>query len=124
MALAHRSFDVRKLVAFDAGKVESNLRHAAHANQGEPPPYRRVAFAAWRLMEVNRKTAAMVDANQLSVIIPVFNSAGGLPELLDRLTTVLPSCSARSEVILVDDGSRDESWPAIQALAARGPRVR
>ena len=49
----------------------------------------------------------------LSVIIPVYNSAQILPELLERLSAVLPQCASSWEVILVNDGSLDNSWDAI-----------
>lgn len=49
----------------------------------------------------------------LSVVIPVYNSASILPELIDRLGEVLPKISKQFEVILVNDGSRDESWDVV-----------
>ena len=59
----------------------------------------------------------------LSVVIPVFNGAGTLPALADRLAAVLDGLGAPYEIILVNDGSRDDSWAAIQALAASRPQV-
>lgn len=55
---------------------------------------------------------------------PVYNSAESLPLLIDRLQAVLPGCCERYEVILVNDGSRDESWPVIEQLRGRFPFVR
>ena len=52
----------------------------------------------------------------VSVVIPVYNSAATLNELLERLTRVLGNVTQRYEVILVDDGSRDESWSVMQSL--------
>ncbi|MDZ7267793.1 MAG: glycosyltransferase family 2 protein [candidate division KSB1 bacterium] len=46
----------------------------------------------------------------LSVVIPVYNSAEILPLLLPRLQAVLAALTARHEIILVNDGSRDHSW--------------
>jgi glycosyltransferase involved in cell wall biosynthesis len=60
---------------------------------------------------------------QVSVVVPVFNSAEILPILLDRLEAVLDREGLAAEVILVDDGSRDGSWPAIEEAVARLPRV-
>jgi len=45
----------------------------------------------------------------LSVVIPVYNSEQSLPVLLARLDSVLPDVARRFEVILVNDGSRDQS---------------
>jgi undecaprenyl-phosphate 4-deoxy-4-formamido-L-arabinose transferase len=53
----------------------------------------------------------------LSVVIPVYNSQSILPALLERLAAVLPSLANAFEVILVNDGSRDDSWSTIEDLA-------
>jgi len=60
----------------------------------------------------------------LSIVIPVYNSAEILPALVARLEPVLAAAAPASEVILVNDGSADGSWPAIVRLAAANPRLR
>lgn len=45
----------------------------------------------------------------ISVVIPVLNEAHGLPELRRRLTEALDRAQLSFEVILVDDGSQDDS---------------
>nr|MBC7244139.1 glycosyltransferase family 2 protein [Chloroflexota bacterium] len=55
---------------------------------------------------------------QCSVIIPVYNGASTLPALLERLANVLPTVCTQFEVILVDDGSYDNSWQVICQLAS------
>ncbi len=60
----------------------------------------------------------------ISVIVPVFNSEGSLWELIRRLRQVLSGHAPSYEVILVNDGSRDQSWRVIQALAERHQWVR
>jgi glycosyltransferase involved in cell wall biosynthesis len=52
-----------------------------------------------------------------SVIIPVYNSAATLPELVTRLDAARLELANRFEVILVNDGSRDNSWAVIAQLA-------
>jgi glycosyltransferase involved in cell wall biosynthesis len=59
-----------------------------------------------------------------SVVIPVYNSASILPELVARLAEVLPTVSSHYEAVLVNDGSRDESWQVITSLAEHYPWVR
>lgn len=54
----------------------------------------------------------------VSVVVPVYNSASTLPSLLERLSRVLGAITQRYEVILVDDGSRDDSWTVMQSLRA------
>jgi undecaprenyl-phosphate 4-deoxy-4-formamido-L-arabinose transferase len=60
----------------------------------------------------------------VSVVIPVYESARILPALLERVAGVLDHLGGAWEVILVNDGSRDESWKAIQAACASRPGVR
>ncbi len=62
-------------------------------------------------------------AAALSVVIPVYNSAPILPELLRRLEPVLAAEAPAFEVILVDDASRDGSWEVIREHAAQRPWV-
>jgi len=60
----------------------------------------------------------------ISVVIPVYNSEGILPELVGRLKAVLDKCALEYEVILINDSSRDRSWEVISGLAAMNPFVR
>lgn len=64
------------------------------------------------------------QSRELSVVIPVYRSASNLHSLIARLEAVLPKVSTEFEVVLVDDGSPDESWAVIQQLAAEKSWVR
>lgn len=46
---------------------------------------------------------------ELSLVIPVYNEQVNLPELIDRCLTVCRTMGRSFEIILVDDGSQDES---------------
>lgn len=59
-----------------------------------------------------------------SVVVPVYNSQGTLAVLVDQLNQVMPGQCARYEIILVNDGSQDNSWQVITELAGRFPWVR
>ena len=63
-------------------------------------------------------------APTISVVVPVYNGEASLPALVERLEPVLRAEAARFELILVNDGSRDGSWKAIEALVARHGWVR
>jgi undecaprenyl-phosphate 4-deoxy-4-formamido-L-arabinose transferase len=60
----------------------------------------------------------------ISVVIPVYNSAMILPELVERLGLVLPRMHENFEVVLVNDGSRDGSWRVIENLSDKYEWVR
>jgi len=53
----------------------------------------------------------------LSVVVPVYNSEGSLPILLQRLGALLPTVSREFELILVNDASRDRSGELIDQAA-------
>lgn len=59
----------------------------------------------------------------LSVVVPVHDEQEVLPELFARLAAALPP-DLTWELVVVDDGSRDGSWPLIAAQSALDRRVR
>jgi glycosyltransferase involved in cell wall biosynthesis len=63
----------------------------------------------------------MVD---LSVVIPVRNEAASLEELYRELTRTLDQWGRSYEMILVDDGSTDESFATLSRLQAKDSRLR
>jgi glycosyltransferase involved in cell wall biosynthesis len=61
---------------------------------------------------------------RISVVVPAYNEAESLPELFRELASELEKLGRPWEVIFVDDGSRDGTDRAIEALAAAEPRAR
>jgi dolichol-phosphate mannosyltransferase len=63
----------------------------------------------------------------LSVVAPCYNEEAVLPEFVARVGAVLDGLghgdSMSAEIVLVDDGSRDGTWAAMTAAAARDSRV-
>jgi dolichol-phosphate mannosyltransferase len=66
----------------------------------------------------------MAEKPKLSLVIPVYNEEGSLPELYSRLTSVLKPLGLPYEIIMIDDGSGDRSAALIAELNARDPRVK
>ena len=60
---------------------------------------------------------------ELSVVVPCYNEAGNLPELVTRLLGVFEKRKVGGEIVLVNDGSRDHTGAVIDALAAAHPEV-
>jgi len=52
----------------------------------------------------------------ISVVIPVYNGSDTLNMLVEELEKVLPSVADEFEVVLVNDGSPDNSWEVIEKL--------
>jgi glycosyltransferase involved in cell wall biosynthesis len=60
----------------------------------------------------------------ISVIIPLLNEDESLSELEAWIRKVMTENNFRYEIIMIDDGSSDNSWELIQSLAAQNPSVR
>jgi len=61
----------------------------------------------------------------LSVIVPTFNEAPNIANLVGQLTRLLGQrFGERYEIIVVDDNSPDRTWELAQALVAGNPRLR
>ncbi len=66
----------------------------------------------------------MKDAPVFSVIAPIFNEIGNLPEFYRRVRETLEQTGENWELLLIDDGSTDGSTEKIRELAASDPRVK
>ena len=60
----------------------------------------------------------------LSIVVPVYKGETLIEPLVAQLIKSLPTFATEYEVILVNDGSPDNSWQIIQALSKRYPCVR
>lgn len=59
-----------------------------------------------------------------SIIAPIFNESGNIPDLYIRLRDVLDSTGESWELILIDDGSTDDSADLIRDYANQDARVK
>lgn len=64
------------------------------------------------------------DAPRLSVVIPYRDEAGSLALLYAELVSVLDALPFESEILFVDDASRDEGPDIVRMLADADPRLR
>jgi len=60
----------------------------------------------------------------LSIVIPLYNEDESLPELISWIKSVVDKMNISYEAILVDDGSRDNSWEVIVKLSSEFTFVR
>jgi glycosyltransferase involved in cell wall biosynthesis len=60
----------------------------------------------------------------ISIIVPLLNEEGSLPELETWIRKVMMENNFSYEVLMVDDGSTDSSWQVIEALHQSNPNVK
>lgn len=60
----------------------------------------------------------------ISIVIPLFNEEETLPELTRRMINVIGGLNTEVEVLCVDDGSSDQTFPMLSALHENDPRFK
>lgn len=60
----------------------------------------------------------------LSIVVPLYNEDESLPELMAWIHKVCTENNYAYEVIMVDDGSKDNSWEVVQELAQKYSTVK
>src|SRR5262249_6538290 len=120
----------------DAGRVpprplgpRSGARVLPHA--AEP---RQSGLAA--VLAATLATAALTPDSKLhmepgyvkySIVIPAYNEGARLPSTLEQVSawsTSLPEFSGNTEIIVVNDGSRDDTAAVVQGYSERDPAIR
>lgn len=66
----------------------------------------------------------VMEKLDLSIVVPLYNEAESLPELVAWIDRVARANNLSYEAILVDDGSNDGSWEVIESLKRSYPAVR
>lgn len=60
----------------------------------------------------------------ISVVIPLFNEEESLPELAAWIQNVMNENSFSYEIIMIDDGSKDNSWLVVEDLQTKNPFIK
>lgn len=77
------------------------------------------------LEQTDRNTTASAALYAgISVVVPVYRSEQTMSELARRVTAALQPLADQYEILLVNDGSPDGSWSAIERVAREYPAVR
>jgi len=66
----------------------------------------------------------MSEKPVFSIVVPIYNEEGSLPVLYERMVKVMDSTGEAWELVLVDDGSQDQSADMIRTLVKQDSRVR
>ncbi len=60
----------------------------------------------------------------ISVVIPLYNEEESLPELTAWIDKVMTENNFSYEIIMIDDGSKDNSWQVVEDLQTKNPSVK
>jgi glycosyltransferase involved in cell wall biosynthesis len=60
----------------------------------------------------------------ISVVIPLFNEEESLPELAAWIEKVMHENNFSYEIIMIDDGSKDNSWQVVEELQTQNPYIK
>ena len=60
----------------------------------------------------------------LSIVIPLLNEQNSLEELTSSISTVVKSLRLEFEIILIDDGSTDNSWKTISKICSNNQNIK
>lgn len=60
----------------------------------------------------------------VSVVLPAHNEEAGIYRAFDVVGQILDQCSVRWEIVVVDDGSRDNTYTLVRERATLDPRIR
>lgn len=64
-----------------------------------------------------------MERQSWSVFVPCFNEYKSLPKVIDKIEQVLETIASQYEIVIVDDGSTDDSAEVIRRIAERKPKV-
>ncbi|HEY8285229.1 MAG TPA: glycosyltransferase family 2 protein [Chloroflexota bacterium] len=71
-----------------------------------------------------RSPQVVAERPTYSVVAPVYNEEETLPHFHERVTTAMEALGDPFELILINDGSRDNSYKVMRGLVEKDPRVR
>lgn len=79
---------------------------------------KRVTFAQFDIVS----TSFVLLNPQISIVAPLYNETESFPRLIERLNAVMDKSPLAIEVVLIDDGSRDNTAVLMQQLALTDSR--
>ncbi|MFB6278862.1 MAG: glycosyltransferase family 2 protein [Salinibacter sp.] len=68
-------------------------------------------------------SAAEAERPDVSIVVPAYEEAASLPELVDGIRAACAKGELSFRVWVIDDGSRDDTWATVQSLHEADPRI-
>lgn len=66
----------------------------------------------------------MLQENEISIIIPVFNAEGCLKLTVEKVCSILTSMNVSFEIVLIDDASADGTWKVIKDIKSTNKYIK
>ena len=60
----------------------------------------------------------------ISTVIPAYNESQGLQEAITKIAAILDACEKNWEIVIVDDGSSDQTYQQVVQLSKAEPRIK
>jgi glycosyltransferase involved in cell wall biosynthesis len=77
------------------------------------------------MYSVNGKQCLQPECDvDFSIVVPIYNEQDNIEDLYRAITTALDGNGSHYEIIIVDDGSSDDSYGALQRIAGRDERLK
>ena len=108
--------------ALVAGGVNATVRSPSRPGPIVADNFSDVQGERWLAAAADDRPRGLPIAS-VSVVVPVYNEEGNLPELQRRVVDTLAGMGKPFELLFVDDGSTDGTWAVIVALAAADERI-
>jgi glycosyltransferase involved in cell wall biosynthesis len=85
---------------------------------------RRLSQASRAIQRFEGKSLSITMAHpQLSIVIPAYNESARIEHALDRVLSCVAEQRWDAEVLVIDDGSKDDTAGIVQRWMARHPRL-
>jgi polyisoprenyl-phosphate glycosyltransferase len=66
----------------------------------------------------------MAENVEISIVVPIYCESICLKEVIDRIKNIIESVDETYEIILIDDGSPDDTWNVIEEISLSSNRIR
>ena len=66
----------------------------------------------------------MENSVDISIVVPVYNEQDNVEAVYSAISSVLKKMNCPYEIIMVDDGSSDNSWQVIESLRTINPCIK
>ncbi len=91
----------------------------AHRLADDPASNTPNGYLGFIPMETSPPHPPAESKTRLSIVIPVFNEAGTIEQVIDRVTAAtVPGRSVEMQIIVINDGSTDDTQPVLETIAA------